>query len=41
VLADVPNSGGVSPLDAPRDVRVTEAGYAEAWFRTITNEVFG
>ena len=41
VLVDVPNSGGVSPLDAPRDVRVTEAGYAEAWFRTITNEVFG
>jgi sulfide dehydrogenase [flavocytochrome c] flavoprotein chain len=41
MLADVPDSGGVSPLDAPRDVRVTEAAYAEAWFRTITSEVFG
>ncbi|MBI2714864.1 MAG: FAD-dependent oxidoreductase [Rhizobiales bacterium] len=41
MLAEVQGSGGVSPLDAPRDVRVTEATYAEAWFRTITSEVFG
>ena len=40
-LADVKGAGGVSPLDAPADVRKTEAVYAEAWFRTITGEVFG
>jgi NADPH-dependent 2,4-dienoyl-CoA reductase/sulfur reductase-like enzyme len=41
MLAEVQGSGGVSPLDASRDVRITEATYAEAWFRTITSEVFG
>jgi sulfide dehydrogenase [flavocytochrome c] flavoprotein subunit len=41
VLTEVPGSGGVSPADAPRDFRATEAVYAEAWFRTITTEVFG
>jgi NADPH-dependent 2,4-dienoyl-CoA reductase/sulfur reductase-like enzyme len=40
-LADVPGSGGVSPSDAPRAVRAAEAVLAEAWFRTITGEVFG
>jgi NADPH-dependent 2,4-dienoyl-CoA reductase/sulfur reductase-like enzyme len=40
-LADVKGSGGVSPVDAPADFRATEAVYAEAWFRTITSEVFG
>ena len=40
-LADVQGSGGVSPVDAPADFRATEAVYAEAWFRTITSEVFG
>ena len=33
--------GGVSPADAPKDFRVSEAVYAEAWFRTITSEVWG
>jgi sulfide dehydrogenase [flavocytochrome c] flavoprotein subunit len=41
MLADVKGSGGVSPLDAPADFRKTEAVLAEAWFRTITSEVFG
>jgi len=41
MLAEVKGSGGVSPADAPHDVRVAEASYAEAWFRTITTEVFG
>ncbi|WP_068876817.1 NAD(P)/FAD-dependent oxidoreductase [Phenylobacterium sp. CCH9-H3] len=41
LLAEVPGSGGVSPLDAPREVRALEASYAEGWFRTITSEVFG
>jgi NADPH-dependent 2,4-dienoyl-CoA reductase/sulfur reductase-like enzyme len=41
LLADVPGSGGVSPAEAPRAARAAEAGLAEAWFRTITGEVFG
>jgi NADPH-dependent 2,4-dienoyl-CoA reductase/sulfur reductase-like enzyme len=40
-LVDVPGSGGVSPADAPRATRAAEAALAEAWFRTITGEVFG
>ena len=40
-LADVPGAGGVSPAGAPRGVRQAEAVLAEAWFRTITGEVFG
>ena len=40
-LAEVPGSGGVSPSDAPRASRAVEAMLAEAWFRTITAEVFG
>jgi NADPH-dependent 2,4-dienoyl-CoA reductase/sulfur reductase-like enzyme len=40
-LADVPGSGGVSPSEAPRAVRAAEAVLADAWFRTITTEVFG
>jgi len=41
MLAEVKGSGGVSPLDATADVRAAEAVYAEAWYRTITTEVFG
>ena len=40
-LADVPGAGGVSPADAPRATRAAEAALAQAWFRTITGEVFG
>jgi sulfide dehydrogenase [flavocytochrome c] flavoprotein chain len=40
-LAEVPGSGGVSPAEAPRATRAAEAVLAEAWFRTITTEVFG
>ena len=40
-LADVPGAGGVSPSDAPRATRAAEAVLGEAWFRTITSEVFG
>jgi len=40
-LAEVPGSGGVSPAEASRATRAIEAGLAEAWFRTITAEVFG
>jgi NADPH-dependent 2,4-dienoyl-CoA reductase/sulfur reductase-like enzyme len=38
-LAEV--AGGVSPAAAPRATRAAEAVLAEAWFRTITAEVFG
>ncbi len=41
VLTEVEGSGGVSPIDAPREIRKLEAAYAESWFRTITAEVFG
>jgi NADPH-dependent 2,4-dienoyl-CoA reductase/sulfur reductase-like enzyme len=41
LLVDVPGSGGVSPVEAPRATRAAEAVLAEAWFRTITGEVFG
>jgi NADPH-dependent 2,4-dienoyl-CoA reductase/sulfur reductase-like enzyme len=41
VLADVEGAGGISPLNAPASTRAAEAQYAEAWFRTITTEVFG
>jgi NADPH-dependent 2,4-dienoyl-CoA reductase/sulfur reductase-like enzyme len=40
-LVDVQGAGGVSPLDAPRSFRSLEATYAQAWFQTITTEVFG
>jgi NADPH-dependent 2,4-dienoyl-CoA reductase/sulfur reductase-like enzyme len=40
-IAEVAGSGGVSPAEAPRTTRAAEAGLAEAWFRTITGEVFG
>ncbi len=39
-LAEVPGSGGVSPSE-PRASRAMEALLADAWFRTITTEVFG
>ena len=40
-LTEVEGSGGVSPADAPRSFRALEATYADAWFQTTTNEVFG
>jgi sulfide dehydrogenase [flavocytochrome c] flavoprotein subunit len=40
-LTDVPGAGGVSPAAAPRSERSAEALYAEAWFNTITGEIFG
>jgi sulfide dehydrogenase [flavocytochrome c] flavoprotein subunit len=40
VLTDVEGAGGTSPLNAPASFRSLEADYAEAWFDTITAEVF-
>jgi NADPH-dependent 2,4-dienoyl-CoA reductase/sulfur reductase-like enzyme len=33
--------GGVSPADAPSTTRAAEAIFANGWFKTITEEVFG
>jgi len=41
VLTDIDGAGGTSPLDAPPEFRAREAGYADAWFETITAETFG
>jgi sulfide dehydrogenase [flavocytochrome c] flavoprotein chain len=40
-LKDVEGAGGVSPADAPGSARVAEANFANGWFKTITEEVFG
>ncbi len=41
ILADVPNSGGASPVNASAAFRAQEAAYADAWFTTITAYAFG
>ena len=38
---EVEGAGGISPIDAPRSVRVQEAKFAGGWFNTITSEIFG
>lgn len=38
---DVKGAGGVSPAKAPRSDRQLEANFANGWFKTITEEVFG
>jgi sulfide dehydrogenase [flavocytochrome c] flavoprotein chain len=40
-LTDIEGAGGTSPLNASVEERALEAKYAEAWFKTITNETFG
>ena len=40
-IKEVEGSAGVSPLDAPTSTRALEATFANAWFNTITTEVFG
>jgi NADPH-dependent 2,4-dienoyl-CoA reductase/sulfur reductase-like enzyme len=41
VLTDVEGAGGTSPQNAPPSFRSLEATYADAWYQTITAEVFG
>ncbi len=41
LLSDVPGAGGISPLEADAGFRAREAQFAEAWFATITHDVFG
>lgn len=38
---EVEGTGVTSPVEAPRSVRTQEANFADAWFKTITHEVFG
>jgi sulfide dehydrogenase [flavocytochrome c] flavoprotein subunit len=41
LLAEVDGAGGTSPIEAPRELRAHEAALAQAWFATITDEIFG
>jgi sulfide dehydrogenase [flavocytochrome c] flavoprotein subunit len=41
VLTDTLGAAGLSPIDAPPELRAQEAAYADAWFKTITSETFG
>jgi NADPH-dependent 2,4-dienoyl-CoA reductase/sulfur reductase-like enzyme len=41
LLTDIEGAGGTSPLNATAAQRTQEAEYADAWFKTITHEVFG
>jgi hypothetical protein len=40
-LLEVPDAGGTSPLDVDAGYRAREARYAEAWYETVTAEIFG
>ena len=40
-IREIEGSGGVSPADAPSASRAQEATFANGWFNTITDEVFG
>ena len=40
LLTEIEGAGGTSPKDAPHAFRAAEATYAQAWFETITAEVF-
>ncbi|MGZ5827822.1 MAG: FCSD flavin-binding domain-containing protein, partial [Xanthobacteraceae bacterium] len=38
---EVEGTGVTSPVEAPRTLRTQEASFADAWFKTITREIFG
>lgn len=40
-LFEIEGAGGISPLDAPANVRAREADHARSWYATITTEAFG
>jgi NADPH-dependent 2,4-dienoyl-CoA reductase/sulfur reductase-like enzyme len=40
-LKEVDGAGGVSPRNASAQTRAQEATFANGWFNTITNEIFG
>lgn len=40
-IAEVPGSGGISPIDADENFRELEAAYSETWYRAITMDTWG
>ncbi|MCB2262555.1 MAG: NAD(P)/FAD-dependent oxidoreductase [Candidatus Thiosymbion ectosymbiont of Robbea hypermnestra] len=40
-IAGVEGAGGLSPMDAPLEMRRREVQYAYSWFRNITADIFG
>ncbi len=40
LLTDIEGAGGTSPIEAPPETRALEANYANAWFETLTTDVF-
>ncbi len=40
-IVEVPNSGGVSPRGDLPEQRRLESGYADAWYESITRDMFG
>jgi NADPH-dependent 2,4-dienoyl-CoA reductase/sulfur reductase-like enzyme len=38
---EVEGTGVTSPVEAPRSLRTQEANFADAWFKSITREIFG
>ncbi|MBM3646797.1 MAG: cytochrome C [Alphaproteobacteria bacterium] len=40
-IDEAPNSGGISAQGATPDIRAGEATYADGWYRSITNYMFG
>ena len=40
-IVEVPDSGGVSPLDAPASFREAEARYGEGWYASICRDIWG
>ena len=40
LLTDIDGAGGTSPVDAPPRTRALEAEYANAWFETLTTDIF-
>ena len=40
-IVEIPDSGGVSPLDAPAVFRAAEARYGEGWYASICRDIWG
>lgn len=40
-IAEVPGSGGITPVDAPDEMLRREMVYAYSWFNNITDDIFG
>jgi sulfide dehydrogenase [flavocytochrome c] flavoprotein chain len=41
MFAEIEGSGGTSPVDATREVRLRESEVAQSWYKTITVDAFG